>query len=100
MQAAISHKFSCDFELGTQPWVENALRPGEFAGNPSLSITVSQYMISLHQRKVGYLFLGIQLEVASLLTTAKDHVPGRAISLSSRRTVVTIYRPLILSERV
>ena len=53
MRAAISHKFGRDFELGTRPWVENPLKPGEFVGNPSLSVSVSQYMISLRRRKVG-----------------------------------------------
>ncbi|KIM76266.1 hypothetical protein PILCRDRAFT_49609, partial [Piloderma croceum F 1598] len=52
MHAAISHKFGCDFGLSTQPWAENPLKPGEFVRNPSLSVVVSQYMISLHCRKV------------------------------------------------
>jgi hypothetical protein len=52
MRAAISHKFGRDFGLGTQPWTENSLKPGEFIGNPSLSVVVSQYMISLCRRKV------------------------------------------------
>ncbi|OBZ71137.1 hypothetical protein A0H81_08475 [Grifola frondosa] len=55
MRAAISHKFGRDFGLGTQPWAENPLTPGKFAGNPSLSVIVSQYMVSLHRRKVDYL---------------------------------------------
>ncbi|KAG1766271.1 hypothetical protein EDD22DRAFT_950628 [Suillus occidentalis] len=52
MQAAISHKFGCDYGLGTQPWMENPAYPGRFIGNPSLSVVVSQYMISLQHRKV------------------------------------------------
>lgn len=54
MRAAISHKFGRDFGLGTQPWAENPLKPGEFVGNPSLSVVVSQYMISLRRRKVSF----------------------------------------------
>jgi hypothetical protein len=53
MQAAISHKYGRDHRLGTQPWLEDSLQPGHFRGNPSLLVTVSQYMISLGRRKVG-----------------------------------------------
>ncbi|KAG1871447.1 hypothetical protein F4604DRAFT_2014217 [Suillus subluteus] len=52
MRAAISHKYGCDHRLGTQPWLEDSLQPGHFRGNLSLSVTVSQYMISLGRRKV------------------------------------------------
>ncbi|KAL6305560.1 hypothetical protein BKA93DRAFT_749085 [Sparassis latifolia] len=45
MRAAISQKFGHDYGLGTQPWTENPLSPGKFVGNPSLSVTVSQYMV-------------------------------------------------------
>lgn len=53
MWAAISHKYGHDHRLGTQPWLEDSLQPGHFRGNPSLSVTVSQYMISLGRQKVG-----------------------------------------------
>ncbi|KIJ07550.1 hypothetical protein PAXINDRAFT_90221, partial [Paxillus involutus ATCC 200175] len=52
MRAAISHKFGHDHGLGTQPWTEHPMQPGKFVGNPSLSVTVSQYMVSLRRRKV------------------------------------------------
>ena len=52
MWAAVSHKFGRDLGLGTQPWAEHILKPGKFTGNPSLSVVVSQYMISLRRRKV------------------------------------------------
>ncbi|TFY50614.1 hypothetical protein EVJ58_g10970, partial [Rhodofomes roseus] len=51
MRAAISHKFGRDFGLGDQPWTQSPVT-GKFTGNPSLSVTVSQYMISLQRRKV------------------------------------------------
>ncbi|KAI0735528.1 hypothetical protein C8Q76DRAFT_765954 [Earliella scabrosa] len=51
MRAAISHKFGRDFKLGTQNWLENPLIPGKYHGNPSLSVVVSQYMVSLRRRK-------------------------------------------------
>ncbi|KIM83363.1 hypothetical protein PILCRDRAFT_69510, partial [Piloderma croceum F 1598] len=51
--AAINHRFGHDFKLGTRQWVENPLKPGEFIRNPSLSVSVSQYIISLCCRKVG-----------------------------------------------
>ncbi|KAH9913412.1 uncharacterized protein B0H18DRAFT_1126275 [Fomitopsis serialis] len=50
MRAAISHKFGRDFGFGDQPWTQNPAT-GKFTGNPSLSVTVSQYMISLQRRK-------------------------------------------------
>jgi len=43
MQAAISHKYRHDHGHGTQPWLEDTLHPGHFRGNPSLSVTMSQY---------------------------------------------------------
>ncbi|KAH7910371.1 hypothetical protein BJ138DRAFT_1087834 [Hygrophoropsis aurantiaca] len=52
MRAAISHKFGRDHGLGTQPWTEHPMQPGKYIGNPSLSVTVSQYMVSLRRRKV------------------------------------------------
>ncbi|KAH9840012.1 uncharacterized protein C8Q71DRAFT_795217 [Rhodofomes roseus] len=51
MRAAISHKFGRDFGFGDQPWGRNAAT-GQYSGNPSLSVTVSQYMVSLQRRKV------------------------------------------------
>ncbi|KIJ09570.1 hypothetical protein PAXINDRAFT_87284, partial [Paxillus involutus ATCC 200175] len=52
MRAAISHKFGRDYGMGTQPWTEHQVQAGRFVGNPSLSVTVSQYMVSLRRRKV------------------------------------------------
>ncbi|KAK7691376.1 hypothetical protein QCA50_004775 [Cerrena zonata] len=51
MRAAISHKFGREFEQYTQRWQESTTHPGLFTGNPSLSPTVCQYMISLRRRK-------------------------------------------------
>lgn len=53
MRASISHKFGRDFGLGTQGWVESPIVTGKFYGNPSLSVPVSQYMVSLRRRKVS-----------------------------------------------
>ncbi|KAG1865941.1 hypothetical protein F4604DRAFT_1585850 [Suillus subluteus] len=55
MRAGFSHKFGRDHKLGTQPWSEHPTITGKFIGNPSLSVTVSQYMVSLHHRKVSAL---------------------------------------------
>ncbi|KAI0324841.1 hypothetical protein GY45DRAFT_1349214 [Cubamyces sp. BRFM 1775] len=52
MRAAISHKYGREYKLGTQPWTENPHKPGTFSRNPSLSVVVSQYMVSLRRRKV------------------------------------------------
>ncbi|KAI0327609.1 hypothetical protein GY45DRAFT_1347652 [Cubamyces sp. BRFM 1775] len=52
MRAAISHKYGREYKLGTQPWTENPHAPGTYRGNPSLSVVVSQYMVSLRRRKV------------------------------------------------
>jgi hypothetical protein len=54
MRAAISHKFGRDFGLGAQPWQQNLLME-KFLGNPSVSVLVGQYMISLRHRKVCFL---------------------------------------------
>lgn len=55
MRAAISHKFGRDYELGTLAWHELPQSPGRYGGNPSISVAVSQYMVSLRRRKVGAL---------------------------------------------
>ncbi|KAG2039818.1 hypothetical protein BDR03DRAFT_1008496 [Suillus americanus] len=52
MRAAVSHKYGRDHKLGTQPWSEHPTVAGKHIGNPSLSVTVSQYMVSLRWRKV------------------------------------------------
>ncbi|KAI0691162.1 hypothetical protein C8T65DRAFT_745568 [Cerioporus squamosus] len=52
MRAAITHKYGRDFGLGTQVWCEDPMVSGCYRGNPSLSVVVSQYMISLRRRKV------------------------------------------------
>ncbi|KAG1799487.1 uncharacterized protein HD556DRAFT_1430716 [Suillus plorans] len=52
MRAAVSHKFGHDHKLGTQPWSEHPKIAGKSIRNLSLSVTVSQYMVSLCQRKV------------------------------------------------
>ncbi len=52
MRAAVSHKFGRGFKIGAQMWCESQLLPGIFLGNPSLSVVVSEYMISLRRRKV------------------------------------------------
>ncbi|EIM91542.1 DNA breaking-rejoining enzyme, partial [Stereum hirsutum FP-91666 SS1] len=49
IRAAMSHKFGRECKLGCQTWEE---RDGQCSGNPSLSLVVSQYMISLRRRKV------------------------------------------------
>ncbi|KAJ7931805.1 hypothetical protein B0H13DRAFT_1593881, partial [Mycena leptocephala] len=54
MRAAMSHKFSREYELGTQEWQANPLITGQFFGNPSISTIVSQYMISLRRNKVRF----------------------------------------------
>ena len=53
MRASMTHKFGREFRLGAQPWIENPLQPGKFLGNPSISVDVTQYMVSLSRRKVS-----------------------------------------------
>lgn len=59
MRAAISHVCGRQFGLGTAEWRENPLEPGQYLGNPSLSSTVSQYMISLRRRKVSIILTSL-----------------------------------------
>jgi hypothetical protein len=51
MRAAITYMFGCVLGLGILPWHESELI-GEMKGNPSVSQTLSSYMVSLHWRKV------------------------------------------------
>lgn len=53
MRASISHKFGRDYQMGTLHWHESPHSPGTYGGNPSLSVVVSQYMVSLRRRKVS-----------------------------------------------
>ncbi|KAJ3530099.1 hypothetical protein NM688_g7757 [Phlebia brevispora] len=45
MRASMSHKFGREYGRGNQVWCESPVQPGTYIGNPSLSTTVSQYMI-------------------------------------------------------
>lgn len=51
MRAAMTHKFGRDYQLGTQAWQEHPVT-GKYVGNPSLSVVLSQYMVSLRRRNV------------------------------------------------
>ncbi|KAG1847318.1 hypothetical protein DFJ58DRAFT_717213 [Suillus subalutaceus] len=51
MRAAVSHKYGRDHKLGTQPWSGHTMVAGKHIGNPSLSVTISQYMVSHRRRK-------------------------------------------------
>ena len=51
MRAAMTHKFGRDYQLGTQVWQEHPVTR-QYIGNPSLSVVLSQYMVSLRRRKV------------------------------------------------
>ena len=57
MRAAMTHQFGREFNLGMQSWTESQVNPGKYLGNPSLSMIVSQYMISLRRKKVFIKFL-------------------------------------------
>ena len=54
MQSAMTHKFGRDFGRGAQYWTENPINAGKWLGNPSISVTVTQYIVSLNRRKVRY----------------------------------------------
>ncbi|OSD07467.1 hypothetical protein PYCCODRAFT_1358583, partial [Trametes coccinea BRFM310] len=71
MRAAISHKFGREYKLGVQPWTENALVPGTFAGNPSISVTVSQYMVSLRRRKASDIRQDFSVRAGEIVTSAR-----------------------------
>ncbi|KAJ3479259.1 hypothetical protein NLI96_g9183 [Meripilus lineatus] len=45
MRSAMTHMFGREYGRGTQYWTENPLQPGKWFGNPSLSVTVMQYMV-------------------------------------------------------
>ena len=53
MRASISHKFGRGYKIGTQMWTEHPLQLETYMGNPSLSVVVSDYMISLRRQKVN-----------------------------------------------
>jgi hypothetical protein len=55
MRAAVSHHYGQDRQLGNQPWTE--VGDSVWSGNPSLSIVVSQYMVSLRRLKVRRILL-------------------------------------------
>jgi hypothetical protein len=51
MRAAMTYMFGRILGLGILPWHESELT-GEMKGNPSVSQTLSSYMVSLRRRKV------------------------------------------------
>jgi hypothetical protein len=51
MRAAMTYAFGRLHHLGTLPWHKSETT-GQMVGNPSVSDTVSSYMVSLRQRKV------------------------------------------------
>jgi len=51
MRATITYMFGHVLGLGTLPWHESELT-GEMKGNPSVSQTLSSYMVSLRWRKM------------------------------------------------
>ena len=52
MRAAMTYAFSHIHGLGRRRWQEDPPGSTHFIGNPSVSAEVSNYMISLHRRKV------------------------------------------------
>ena len=46
MRAAMTYAFGCICGLGTLPWHKSEVT-GQMVGNPSVSDTVSSYMVSL-----------------------------------------------------
>jgi len=52
MRAAMTYTFGRTLGLGSRPWQVNEMT-GRMAGNPSVSETVSSYMMSLRNRKVS-----------------------------------------------
>ena len=51
MRAAMTYAFGRLHGLGTLPWHQSEVT-GAMVGNPSVSDTVSSYMVSLRRRKV------------------------------------------------
>jgi hypothetical protein len=52
MRAAMTYVFGHIHGLGTLPWHKDSA--GKMVGNPSVSVAVSSYMVSLRRRKVMY----------------------------------------------
>lgn len=66
MRAAMTHRFGRELGRGPQTWTENVLKQGTYLGNPSISIAVSQYMVSLCRCKVCHhvtSFLNLSAEI-------------------------------------
>ena len=50
MRASMTYVFGRIYGLGTLPWHKDS--SGKMVGNPSVSVAVSSYMVSLRRRKV------------------------------------------------
>ena len=50
MWASMTYVFGRIYGLGTLPWHKDS--SGKMVGNPSVSVAVSSYMVSLRRRKV------------------------------------------------
>ncbi|TCD61880.1 hypothetical protein EIP91_007808 [Steccherinum ochraceum] len=56
MRSAMTRKWGRELDCGTSPWIDQPTIAGKSLGNPSMSTTVAQYIVSLGRRKVraGY----------------------------------------------
>ena len=67
MRASMTHVFGRDLGLGNEKWHKSE-QTGHMAGNPSVSIQLASYMVSLRNRKVNLFFsLSIFLPLKTLL---------------------------------
>ena len=60
MRTSMTHVFGRDLGLGSEKWHKNE-QTGRMAGNPSVSVQLASYMVSLRNRKVIEFFLLILL---------------------------------------
>ena len=63
MRASMTYAFGRIHGLGSLPWHKNETT-GKMVGNPSVSQTVSSYMLSLRRRKVcKQIFTGFLIQI-------------------------------------
>ena len=71
MRASMTHVFGRDLGLGSEKWHKNE-QTGHMAGNPSVSIQLASYMVSLRNRKViVFFFQSIFLPLKTLIARGR-----------------------------
>lgn len=76
LRSAITYGFGRHYRCGTTPWSQN-LATQRWEGNPSVSVSVSRYMLSLRKQKVWLLDCAVSYPICSQINSALQAINMR-----------------------